>query len=58
MSATTQAVPQHDNKRSSKMTQDELKQVAVDYLAKAFDNPDSPAHLVQAAVAIVLTLKT
>lgn len=40
------------------MTHEELRQAAIDYLAKAFSEqkPDN-AHLVQAAVSIVLTPK-
>ena len=37
------------------MTHDELKQTAVECLAKAFKGEEVPVHVVQAATAIVLT---
>lgn len=37
------------------MTRDELKQAAIDILGKAFKGDEVPVHVVQAAVAIILT---
>lgn len=37
------------------MSREELKQAAVECLAKAFKGEDVPVHVVQAAVSIVLT---
>jgi hypothetical protein len=37
------------------MTHEEMKQAAIDCLAKAFKGEDVPAHVVQAATAIVLS---
>lgn len=37
------------------MSREELKQAAIECLAKAFKGDEIPAHVVQAAVAIVLT---
>lgn len=37
------------------MTRKELKQAAIDSLAKAFSGGDIPAHVVQAAVAVLLS---
>jgi hypothetical protein len=36
------------------MTRDELKQAAIDVLAKAFKGDEVPAHVVQAAVSVLL----
>jgi len=36
------------------MTQEELKQAAIDYLGRAFRGKDAQVQLVQAAVSIVL----
>lgn len=38
------------------MTRDELKQAAVESLAKAFRGDEVPVHVVQAAVAIILAV--
>ena len=40
------------------MKHEELKQAAVECLAKAFKGEQVPAHVVQAATAIVLTPPT
>lgn len=37
------------------MTTEELKQAAVDLLARAFKGETVPSHVVQAAVAVLLT---
>ena len=37
------------------MSQTELKQAAIDVLGKAFKGDEIPAHVVQAALAVVLT---
>jgi len=37
------------------MSREELKQAAIDCLAKAFKGEEIPVHVVQAAVSIVLT---
>lgn len=38
------------------MTQEQLRQAAIDCLVKAFTGSDVQVHVVQAAVSIVLTL--
>lgn len=49
------AASEHGKKKGNEMTREELKQEAIDCLAKAFKGEEVPTHVVQAAVSILVT---